>query len=57
MQVEAIFVEKLLLISPKLVFAEHHSVVRENPQTCLDPPISEWHDGQRRMVSKKGVLE
>ncbi len=24
---------------------EKHFVLRETSQPCLDPPISEWHDG------------
>ncbi len=26
---------------------EYHLVLGENPQPCLDPPKSEWHDGLR----------
>ncbi len=31
-------------------------VLVENPQPCLDPPTSEWHDGQRRLLNWETVL-
>ncbi len=31
-------------------------VLVENPQPCLDPPTSEWHDGQRWLLSWESAL-
>ncbi len=37
-------------------FKGDHFALGETPQPCLDPPISELHDVQIRMLSWKGVL-
>ncbi len=33
-----------ILAKRNLWFEEYHLVLSENPQPCLDPPISEWHE-------------